>query len=332
MSERSPDPAAAAAAASSGASGPSGPSGPRLVVVVGPTGAGKSALAVELAAATGGEVVSADSQQVYVGMDVGTGKLPLAARAGVAHHLLDVVRPDDEMTAARFVALADRAIVEIAARGRPVIVCGGTGLYVRALLLGLFAGPPADPAVRAELDARADADGPAALWHDLAAIDPERAARIDRNDRKRLIRALEIHRLTGETMTAHLRRHDHRAVPPRYDHVLVGLAPPRDALYRTIDARVDAMLAAGLLAEVRALRAAGYQPPLRSQQAIGYAELHEHLAGRSDLSRAVELIKRNSRRYARRQLAWYRPEPRVRWADSPAAVDVDSLRRYLGGR
>jgi tRNA dimethylallyltransferase len=304
--------------------------GPRLVVVVGPTGAGKSRLAMDLARATGGEVVSCDSQQVYVGMDIGTGKVSAAERAAVPHHLLDVCRPDDEMTAARFVALADAAITDIAARGKHVIVCGGTGLYVRALLLGLFAGPPADADVRAELEARAAAAGTSALWDDLQAIDPESAARIDRNDRKRLVRALEIHRLTGETMTEHHRRHDHKAVPPRYAHILVGVAPPREQLYDVIDARVDAMLAAGLLDEVRALRAAGFTPPLRSQQAIGYAELHDHLAGRSDLSRAVELVKRNSRRYARRQLSWYRPDRSVRWADSPAAVDVDSLRRYLG--
>jgi tRNA dimethylallyltransferase len=298
---------------------------PRLVVVVGPTGAGKSRLAIDLARATGGEVVSCDSQQVYIGMDIGTGKVAPAERADVPHHLLDVVRPDDEMTAARFVALADAAIVDIAARGKHVIVCGGTGLYVRALLLGLFVGPPADPVLRAELDARADS-----LWDELNAIDPESAARIDRNDRKRLVRALEIHQLTGETMTEHHRRHDHKAVAPRYEHVLVGVAPPRDQLYGVIDARVDEMIAAGLVDEVRALRAAGYAPPLRSQQAIGYAELHAHLEGRSDLSRAIELVKRNSRRYARRQLSWYRPDPSVRWADSPGAVDVDSLRRYLG--
>jgi tRNA dimethylallyltransferase len=306
--------------------------GPRLIVVVGPTGAGKSRVAIELARAIGGEVVSCDSQQVYVGMDIGTGKVSAAERAAIPHHLLDVARPDEEMTAARFVELADAAIADVAARGQHVIVCGGTGLYVRALLLGLFAGPPADAEVRAELEARATAEGTAALWADLHAVDPESAARIDKNDRKRLVRALEVHRLTGETMTEHHRRHDHKAVAPRYEHVLVGVAPPREQLYGVIDARVDAMMAAGLLDEVRALRAAGYVPPLRSQQAIGYAELHDHLAGRSDLSRAVELVKRNSRRYARRQLAWYRPDRSVRWADSPGAVDVDSLRRYLGAK
>jgi len=303
--------------------------GPRLVVIVGPTGAGKTGLALAVAERVGGEVVSCDSQQVYVGMDIGTGKVCAADRARVPHHLLDVVAPDQEMTAARFVELADAAIAAVAGRGRPVIVCGGTGLYVRALLRGLFPGPPADPGVRAELEADAGAAGTPALWQRLHAIDPDSAARIDRNDRKRLIRALEVHRLTGVTMSEHQRRHDHRAVPARYPHLLIGLAHARLRLYGAIDARVEGRIAGGLIDEVAALRACGFRPPLRSQQAIGYAEIHDHLDGRSDLSRAVELVKRNSRRYARRQLSWYRPDPDVRWSDEAGAVDLDALERYL---
>jgi tRNA dimethylallyltransferase len=309
---------------------------PRLVVIVGPTGAGKTRLAVELAARVGGEVVSADSQQVYRGMDIGTGKATADERARVAHHLLDVVQPDEEMTAARFVELADRAIADIAARGRAVIVCGGTGLYVRALLLGLFEGPPASPEVRAELEALADRDGAAALHAELARVDPPAAAKIDRNDRKRTVRALEVHRLTGERMSDLQARHDHRSLPLRYPARLVGLGPEREVLYRAIDARVDEMLAAGLEAEVTALRARGYAPPLRSQQAIGYAELHDHLDGRHDRARAVELIKRNSRHYARRQVSWYRAAGAgatdVAWALHSAAVDLADLERYLAGR
>ncbi|HEY1816388.1 MAG TPA: tRNA (adenosine(37)-N6)-dimethylallyltransferase MiaA [Kofleriaceae bacterium] len=299
----------------------------RMVVIVGPTGAGKTRLALELAARTGGEVVSADSQQVYIGMDIGTGKVSASERARVPHHLIDVARPDEDMTAARFVALADRAIADVASRGASVIVCGGTGLYVRALLLGLFEGPPASAEVRDELG---KLDTPA-IRSELDRVDPKAAEKIEKNDRKRMIRALEVYRLTGEAMSSHQARHDHRTAPRRYDATVVGLAPEREALYQMIDQRVDEMVAAGLETEVASLRAAGFAPPLRSQQAIGYAELHAAAAGEVDRTRAIDLIKRNSRHYARRQLSWYRSDSTITWHASPAAVDLDDLRRYLAG-
>ena len=300
----------------------------RLVVIVGPTGAGKTRLSLELAERVGGEVVSADSQQVYVGMDIGTGKVSPADRARVPHHLLDVMKPDQEMTAARFIELADAAIADVWARGKHAIVCGGTGLYVRALLLGLFDGPPASPELRAEL-AKIEL---AALYEELVRVDPVIAGKIDKHDQKRIIRALEVFRLTGEPMSAHQARHDHRTLPKRYEARLVGLAPERDALYAAIDTRVDQMIADGLEREVAALREAGYRPPLRSQQAIGYAELHEVADGTLERARAIEVIKRNSRHYARRQLSWYRPDPSISWHAGPGAVDQDELGRYLAGR
>jgi tRNA dimethylallyltransferase len=299
----------------------------RLVVIVGPTGAGKTRLAIALAERTGGEVISCDSQQVYVGMDIGTGKVSVAERARVPHHLIDVVRPDEEMTAARFVALADAALAEVAARGKPAIVCGGTGLYVRALLLGLFEGPPASAEMRAELEQLTTP----ALRAELEVVDPAAASKIERNDRKRTIRALEVFRLTGEAMSAHQARHDHRQIVPRYPARLVGLAPPREELYRAIDLRVDDMIASGLEAEVAALRDRGFLPPLRSQQAIGYAELHAVIDGSLDRARGIELVKRNSRHYARRQLSWYRPDQSITWYPTPVAVDLADLERYLAG-
>lgn len=304
----------------------------RLVVIVGPTGAGKTQLAIRLAERTGGEVVSADSQQVYAGMDIGTGKVTAAERARVPHHVVDVIRPDEDMTAQRFVELADRAIADVFARDKHVIVCGGTGLYVRALLLGLFEGPPASPELRAELVEVARRDGTPALHAELARVDPVAAARIERNDQKRIIRALEVFRLTGEPMSAHQARHDHRSAPQRYEARLIGLQPEREALYRTIDRRVESMIEAGLETEVAALRDQGYRPPLRSQQAIGYAELHDAADGRVDRPRAIELIKRNSRHYARRQLSWYRADRTIAWHCDPGAVDLDELERYLAGR
>ena len=300
---------------------------PRLVVIVGPTGAGKTRVSLALAAATGGEVISCDSQQVYTGMDIGTGKATAEERACVPHHLLDVVMPDQEMTVARFIAMADAAIAEISARGRPIIVVGGTGLYVRALLLGLFEGPPASPELRDELG-KLPVE---ALRAELERIDPASAERIEKNDAKRIIRALEVWKLTGEPMSAHQARHDFKTLARRYDARLVGLAPERDALYRAIDARVDQMVVDGLEAEVAALRAAGYLPPLRSQQAIGYAELHAVAAGELDRTRAIELIKRNSRHYARRQVSWYRGDGTISWHPDPAAVDLDDVGRYLAG-
>lgn len=301
----------------------------RLIVVVGPTASGKTQLALTLARRVGGEVVSCDSQQVYRGMDIGTGKATAQERAQVPHHLIDVASPDEEMTAARFVAMADAAIADCWGRGRPVIVCGGTGLYVRALLLGLFEGPGANPARRAELGALARERGVAHLHRWLAEVDPSIATKIDRNDEKRITRALEVYLDTGIPMSVHQAKHDHRVAPPRYAARKVGLAPDRAELVQRIEARVDEMMARGLLAEVEALRAAGFLPPLRSQEAIGYAELHRHLAGELELTAAVELIKRNSRRYARRQVTWYRSDAHVQWWPHPDAVDQAELERYL---
>jgi len=284
---------------------------------------------MDIAQRAGGEVVSADSQQVYRGMDIGTGKVGPAERARVPHHLLDVVDPDEEMTAARFVELADAAIEDASTRGRPVIVAGGTGLYVRALLLGLFPGPPADAELRRRLEDEAQRRGTEALWNRLAEVDSALSERVDRNDRKRIIRALEVYELTGEPMSVHQARHDFRTLPRRYRARLIGLEPEREQLYRAIDARVEGMVEAGLVGEVEALRAAGYGPTFRSQQAIGYAEIHQYLEGAIDLPRAVELIQRNSRRYARRQATWYRPDPTVSWYVAPPAVPVDELVRFL---
>lgn len=303
-----------------------------VVVVVGPTGAGKTELAIDLAERVGGEIVSADSQQVYRGMDIGTGKATAAEQARARHHVIDVLDPDEPMTAARFVELADAAVDDIRARGRAVIIAGGTGLYVRAFLYGLFDGPPADPELRARFAAQAEADGgPERLWKRLAEIDPESSERIHATDLIRITRALEVFELTGQTMTEHHRIHDHTKLPMRYDARVIGIAPDRELLYPRIDARVGHMFAEGWVDEVRALREAGYRPPLRSQSAIGYGEIHTHLDGGEDLDRTIRLIKRNSRRYARRQLSWYRRDAVVRWYRWASEVDLGELERYLAG-
>ena len=299
----------------------------RLAVVVGPTAAGKSALALRIAEAAGAEIVSADSQQVYRGMDVGTGKVSAAERARAPHHLIDVVDPDEEMTAARYAALADEAIAGAAARGRSVVVAGGTGLYVRALMHGLFAGPPADAELRARL-AREDVG---ALHERLRAVDPEAAARILPNDRRRLIRALEVHTLTGVPISTHQRTHDVRNAPSRYPARWVGLDPPAAELRARIAARVDAMLAAGFVDEVRRL-AERYPLDLRAFDAIGYREIGAHLRGEIDLAAAREKTIAATRRYARRQRGWFRAEPDVAWHESADSVDVPGLAAWLRPR
>jgi tRNA dimethylallyltransferase len=302
------------------------------VVIVGPTGSGKSDTALALARSADGEIVSADSQQVYRGMDIGTGKVTLAEREQVRHHLIDVLEPSEEMTAARFAGMADAAIADIAERGSVAVVAGGTGLYIRALLLGLFEGPAADAEIRRQLRQRGQQDGVVALWTELQKVDSVSAERIDPADEKRLVRALEVFQLTGVPLSEHLAQHDHRRVGPRYPHRIVCLCPEREELYERINRRVDEMVAAGLVEEIRGLREAGYGAELRSQQAIGYAEIHRVLDGDLEMDQAVALIKRNSRRYARRQLSWYRNGPAadtVEWYSGKSEVDLQSLKGYL---
>ncbi len=301
----------------------------KMVFVVGPTAAGKTELAIRIAEAAGGEILSADSQQVYRGMDVGTGKATREQQARVRHHLIDVVEPSEEMTAARYVDLADAAVADITARGRAVIGCGGTGLYVRAFLYGLFPGPPADRAFRDRLAAEAAAGGVEPLWERLAAVDPAAAAKIERRDLIRITRALEVHELTGRPMSEHQAAHDFTKLARRHDARLIGIGPPRAELVERIHARVDAMIAGGLVDEVRRLRDAGYDCGLRAFAAIGYREICAHLQGDLALAAAVEQIKKATRRYARRQMIWFRADPTVTWYKSAADVDVGELAGWL---
>ncbi len=301
----------------------------RLVVIVGPTGAGKSELAIELAQRCNGEVLSADSQQVYRGMNIGTGKVTTTQQRGVAHHLIDILDPDQEMTVAMFQSRADKVIADAQARGVPMVVAGGTMLYVRVLLRGIFSGPSKDEVLRERLSQEANSQpgGTHSLWQRLESIDPISAQKIDPADLRRIIRALEVFELTGEPLSVHHQRHNFKSL--RYSVRLVGLAPPREQLYAQINNRVDQMITRGLLEEVKQLRNAGYTATLRSQRAIGYAELHHHLDHGTELSQAVALIKRNSRRYARRQLSWYRQDNSITWHQTAELVDLAKLMSFL---
>jgi tRNA dimethylallyltransferase len=285
-----------------------------VIVIGGPTASGKTALAIELALRFAGEIVNADSMQVYRGMDIGTAKPSAAERALVPHHLIDIVAPDAPYDAARFAADADRAIGAILSRGHLPFLVGGTGLYIRSVLYGLNAGVARDAGFRKALEAehaRACAAGDPALLHRrLAEVDPTSAARLHPNDLVRVIRALEIHAATGRSATA---VYGNAAPRPRYDALFLALDPGRAELASRIDARCEAMIAGGLLQEVRALRDAGYGPALPSMRAIGYRHMQPVIDGLDTLANVCEAMKRDTRQFARRQRTWLRGEAGVIW-------------------
>jgi tRNA dimethylallyltransferase len=294
------------------------PARPRAAFIVGPTGAGKTALALEVAPALGAEIVNADSRQIYRGMDIGTAKPTAAECARVPHHLIDIRDPDDPLDVAGFAALAREAIADIQRRGRRAIVVGGSGLYLRALRGGIFKGPPRSMEIRTRLEKLAAEQGIGALRERLVAVDPEAADRIGYNDLYRTTRALEVFELTGEPISRHQARH---AFAARAFHTLtLGIAPERKELYRGIERRVDEMIAAGLVAEVGRLLAAGYRPERPPLATIGYKQIAAHLRGEMTLEQATEVAKRESRRLAKRQMTWFRAEREIVWLDPARAA------------
>ena len=298
-----------------------------LVVIVGPTAAGKTALSIDLAEAAGGEIVSADSRQIYRGMDIGTAKVTAAERARVPHHLLDVVMPDQVLSLAEYQALAYAAIADIRARGRLPFLVGGTGQYVQAVVEGWSIPAVAPhPELRAELEAKASAEGAEALHGWLAALDPAAAARIDYRNIRRVIRALEVCLVTGQPITELQRKN-----PPPFDILQIGVTRPRPELYMRIDVRVDQMMAAGLLDEVRRLDAAGYAWELPAMTGLGYRQIGEHLRGEVTLDAAVTHIKQGTRRFVQQQYNWFRlTDPAIRWVDPGATQASDVLAATLG--
>lgn len=299
----------------------------KMIVVAGPTATGKTRLGVELARQYGGEIVSADSMQIYRGMDIGTAKATAGERGGVPHHMLDVAEPWESYSAARYGEEAAACCEDIFARGRLPIVVGGTGLYIDSLLSGrAYAAAPEDRALRERLSARYDAEGGEAMLERLRRVDPERAAILSAGDRRRIVRALEVFQLSGETISEHDRRT--RALPPRFDSARIILSyADRAALYARIDRRVDEMLERGLFGEVEALLAAGLSPGCTAMQAIGYKEAYQALRGELSRDEAAALIKQSSRHYAKRQLTWfsrYQDALWIRWGDAP---DFEYARR-----
>ena len=286
---------------------------PKILVISGPTASGKTALAVELALRHSGEVVSADSMQIYRRMDIGTAKPTPEEMRGVPHHMLDVADPEEDFSVARYVELAARCVDDVLARGKLPIVAGGTGLYIDSLLSGrTFARFDPDSPLRRELEEELARRGGAALLEELARVDPDTAARLHPNDGKRIVRALEVYRSTGTTLTEHNAMT--RSLPPRYDALTLTLAfQRREDMWARIDRRVDQMMAGGLVDEVRALLDSGVPDRCTAMQAIGYKEMAAALRGDGDTARAAEEIKLRSRQYAKRQLTWFRRNGDARW-------------------
>ena len=300
------------------------------VYIVGPTASGKTARAVQLAKRLRGEIVSADSMQVYRGMNIGTAKPTASERAEVPHHLIDILDLDETFSVARFKSLADTAITDIRRRGGVPLVVGGTGLYVKSLTEGIFDGPSADWDLRKRLRQKERDDGPGYLYGELRRVDPESAERIKPADIRRIIRALEVHELAGRTISD-LQKEWERTRP---DIAIIGLTMERDLLNERIDNRVDEMFRDGLLEETKRLIGDDLERNRTAMQAIGYKEVVGCLNGEYSLDRARELLKRNSRRYAKRQLTWFRKDDRIRWFDAGSSAVLElvaNILTYLAG-
>ena len=285
----------------------------KILVIVGPTASGKTRMAVELAKAHNGEVVSADSMQIYRRMDIGTAKPTAEEMDGIPHHMIDVADPEEDFSVARYVEMASACVDDILARGKLPIVAGGTGLYVDSLLSGrTFAAFSPESALRKELEEELAERGGEAMLEELSRVDPEAAARLHPNDHKRIVRALEVYRSTGKTISEHNR--ETQALPPRYEALTIGLNfQDRADLWARIDARVDQMAADGLEREVRELLSSGLSPRCTAMQAIGYKEFVAAVEGDMTWREAEELVKLRSRQYAKRQLTWFRRSRDTHW-------------------
>lgn len=296
----------------------------QILCIVGPTAVGKTRLSVALAQSCGAEIVSFDSMQVYRGMDIGTAKPTSAERGGVRHHMLDVADPTEPFSVSRYVELADVCVRDILRRGRPVILVGGTGLYIDSLIAGRDFAPLPSTGCREALEERVAREGIEPIYRELAAVDPEAAERIHPANHKRVIRALEVYLESGVTISEHNRRT--QAMPPKYSPVWIGLDyVNRDALYRRIDRRVEEMFEQGLVDEVRRLLEDGVPPQATSLQAIGYKELVDHLSGRGTKEEAMERIQLASRRYAKRQRTWFRRNEAVSWLELPDEPNFEEI-------
>lgn len=297
---------------------------PKLLAVVGPTATGKSRLALDLAERLGGEIINADSVQVYRGFDIGTAKLSPEERRKVPHHLIDILAPEGDYSAASFRNQADRIIHRLQEEGKAIFVVGGTGLYLKVLSRGLFHGPGGDPGLRESLRQKAEGEAEGYLHRELEKVDPEAASRLHPHDTFRILRALEVYRHSRKPLSQFQKEHGFRE--SQYQILKIGLTADRQELYRRIESRVDSMMEKGWLKEVQDLLNQGISPRAKPMQSLGYKRLVSFLAGELDWARAVNLIKQDTRRYAKRQITWFKADPDIHWfsaglADYPAILE-----------
>jgi tRNA dimethylallyltransferase len=293
---------------------------PKLIIISGPTCSGKSALAVELASIVGGEIINADSMQVYRGMDIGTAKLPISERKGIPHHLIDIINPDQEFNAALFLVHTLPIIKDLHSKKIPIIVVGGTGLYVRALLGGLFNCPPSDLELRQNLWEECEKQGTSSLYEKLSRLDKNAADRIHPMDKVRIIRALEVIHLTGYQFSELTRKHGFSN--KRFSPLNLCLYVDRHILYRRINRRTISMIDSGFINEVEVLLKMGYDSNLKSMQAIGYRHIVEYLKDKWKFNETIKLIQRDTRRYAKRQLTWLRADPEIIWVNPDDTTEI----------
>jgi len=300
-----------------------------LIIILGPTAVGKSELAIELALKFGFEIVNADSMQVYRGMDIGSAKPSWKERNLVTHHLIDIKDPDEEFSAAHFKEEARNTIVSLAQEGKLALVVGGTGFYLRALIKGLFPAPSADLKLRGELKEKEKTQGKGYLYKELEKVDPEAASRIHLNDTFRIIRALEIFHLTGKPISQQQKRHQFKH--SSFNPLKIGLMRERREIHNRIEQRVDKMIKDGLVDEVKQLLKGGYLPTIKPFQSLGYKQILSYLQGDLSLDEAVRLIKRDTKRYLRRQLTWFRKDSEIRWFILPqqSFKIMEAIKKFL---
>jgi len=302
----------------------------KVVVIVGPTAVGKTNLAIELAKRIEGEIISADSMQVYKYMDIGTAKPTPEEMHGIKHYMIDVLEPNEECNVAKYKEMAEECIKEILSRKKIPMIVGGTGLYINSVVDNVeFSETITDRDYRMKLEARANSEGIEVLYKDLKEIDKEAAEKIHQNDLRRIIRALEVYHSTGKTISYHNKLS--RQNPSKYDFVMIGLNMDRADLYKRIDLRVDEMIANGLVDEVKNLIEKGTSFEHTSMQGLGYKEIMEYIERETTLEQAVEIIKTNSRRYAKRQITWFRREQRIQWFDMNENLEniIKKILNYL---